>query len=65
MGCNLGCPNGITTLWYGIPIIVISGQVRSEIRLTREDIKEVAKKYLNPNQRLILNYGPAKEKTAK
>ena len=32
---------------------------------TREDIKEVAKKYLNPNQRLILNYGPAKEKTAK
>ena len=27
--------------------------------------KEVAKKYLNPNQRLILNYGPAKEKTAK
>ena len=33
--------------------------------ITREEMREVAKKYLNPNQRLILNYGPAKEKTAK
>lgn len=30
--------------------------------ITREDIREVAKKYLNPNQRLILDYIPAKEK---
>ncbi len=29
--------------------------------ITREDIREVAKKYLNPNQRLILNYLPEKK----
>jgi len=31
-------------------------------KITREEIREVAKKYLNTNQRLILNYVPAKEK---
>ena len=30
--------------------------------ITREEIREVAKKYLNPNQRLILEYVPAKDK---
>ncbi|TCI85902.1 M16 family metallopeptidase [Tenacibaculum sp. M341] len=30
--------------------------------ITREDIREVAKKYLNPNQRLILEYLPEKKK---
>jgi len=30
--------------------------------ITREEIREVAKKYLNPNQRLILHYVPAQEK---
>jgi predicted Zn-dependent peptidase len=30
--------------------------------ITREEIKAVAKKYLNPNQRLILDYIPAKDK---
>jgi len=30
--------------------------------ITREEIREVAKKYLNPNQRLILDYSPKKEK---
>jgi zinc protease len=39
--------------------------VNSEIDLyhsiTREEIREVAKKYLNPNQRLILDYVPSKE----
>ena len=30
--------------------------------ITREDIRNVAKKYLNPNQRLILDYVPAKDK---
>ena len=29
--------------------------------ITREEIREVAKKYLNPNQRLILNYLPEKK----
>lgn len=32
--------------------------------ITREEIKEVAKKYLNPNQRLVLDYVPTKD-TAK
>lgn len=30
--------------------------------ITREEIREVAKKYLNPNQRLLLDYLPAKDK---
>lgn len=30
--------------------------------ITREDIRDIAKKYLNPNQRLILDYIPAKDK---
>jgi predicted Zn-dependent peptidase len=30
--------------------------------ITREEIRDVARKYLNPNQRLILNYNPAKDK---
>ena len=29
--------------------------------ITREDIREVAKKYLNPNQRVIINYVPEKK----
>ena len=29
--------------------------------ITREDIKAVANKYLNPNQRLILEYLPKKD----
>jgi predicted Zn-dependent peptidase len=29
--------------------------------ITREEIREVAKKYLNPNQRLVLDYVPTKE----
>jgi predicted Zn-dependent peptidase len=40
--------------------------INSEIELyhsiTREEIREVAKKYLNANQRLILDYIPSKEK---
>ncbi|WP_121924088.1 M16 family metallopeptidase [Flavobacterium weaverense] len=30
--------------------------------ITREEIRDVAKKYLNPNQRLVLDYVPSKEK---
>jgi len=29
--------------------------------ITREEIREVAKKYLNKNQRLILDYTPEKD----
>lgn len=30
--------------------------------ITREEIRDVAKKYLNPNQRLVLEYVPSKDK---
>jgi predicted Zn-dependent peptidase len=30
--------------------------------ITREEIRAVAKKYLNPNQRLLLDYLPVTEK---
>ena len=30
--------------------------------ITREEIRDIAKKYLNPNQRLVLDYIPAKDK---
>ena len=30
--------------------------------ITREEIRDIAKKYLNPNQRLLLDYAPAKDK---
>jgi predicted Zn-dependent peptidase len=30
--------------------------------ITREEMRDVAKKYLNPNQRLILDYIPSKDK---
>ena len=33
--------------------------------ITKEEIKEVANKYLNPNQRLILDYIPEKSTTSK
>ncbi len=51
-------------LLYG-DINLVNTEIEIYRSITREDIKEVAKKYLNPNQRLILNYGPAKEKTSK
>jgi predicted Zn-dependent peptidase len=51
-------------LLYG-DINLVNTEIEIYRSITREDIKEVAKKYLNPNQRLVLNYGPAKEKTAK
>lgn len=31
--------------------------------ITREEIRDIAKKYLNPNQRLLLDYAPAKDKS--
>lgn len=33
--------------------------------ITKEEIRDVAKKYLNPNQRLLLDYVPATDKTQK
>ena len=33
--------------------------------ITREEIRDVAKKYLNPNQRALLEYLPKKEEKKK
>ena len=46
---------------YG-DVNLINTEVDMYHSITREEIREVAKKYLNPNQRLILNYVPAKDK---
>ena len=49
-------------LWYG-DINLINTEIDIYRSITREEIKEVAKKYLKPNQRMILDYVPAQEKT--
>lgn len=40
---------------------LINNEVDIYRNITKEDIREVAKKYLNPNQRIILNYLPEKK----
>ena len=47
---------------YG-DINLINTEIDIYRSITREEIQDVAKKYLNPNQRLILDYVPASEKT--
>ncbi|MCI4444343.1 MAG: insulinase family protein [Lentimicrobium sp.] len=49
-------------LLYG-DINLINTEVELFHSITREEIRDVAKKYLNPNQRLILDYVPVTEKT--
>jgi len=39
---------------------LVNTDIESYQTITREEIREVAKKYLNPNQRLILDYLPSK-----
>ena len=46
---------------YG-DINLINSEIELYHSITREEIREVAKKYLNPNQRLILDYVPSTEK---
>jgi zinc protease len=46
---------------YG-DINLINTEIEMYRSITREEIRDVAKKYLNPNQRLILDYVPAKDK---
>jgi predicted Zn-dependent peptidase len=46
---------------YG-DIKLINSEIELYHSITREEIREVAKKYLNPNQRLILDYIPSTEK---
>ena len=48
-------------LLYG-DVNLINTEIEMYRSITREEIREVAKKHLNPNQRLILNYIPTKEK---
>lgn len=48
-------------LLYG-DVNLINNEIDIYRSITREEIRDVAKKYLSPNQRLILDYVPAKEK---
>lgn len=48
-------------LLYG-DVNLINEEINIYRSITREEIREVAKKYLNKNQRLILDYAPAKDK---
>lgn len=48
-------------LLYG-DVNLINTEIEIYKSITREEIRDVAKKYLNPNQRLILDYVPAKDK---
>ena len=49
---------------YG-DINLINNEIDLYHSITREEIREVAKKYLNPNQRLILDYVPSTEQVQK
>lgn len=46
---------------YG-DINLINSEIELYHSITREEIRDVAKKYLNPNQRLILDYVPSTDK---
>ncbi|MDR6968926.1 putative Zn-dependent peptidase [Flavobacterium arsenatis] len=46
---------------YG-DINLINTEIDIYRSITREEIRDIAKKYLNPNQRLLLDYVPAKDK---
>ncbi|MCF6140072.1 insulinase family protein [Flavobacterium sp. K77] len=51
-------------LLYG-DINLINTEIDIYRSITREEIREVAKKYLNPKQRLVLDYVPSKDKAQK
>jgi zinc protease len=46
---------------YG-DVNLINNEIQVYRSITREEIRDVAKKYLNPNQRLILDYAPKSDK---
>ena len=48
-------------LLYG-DVTLINTEIDIYRSITREDIREAAKKYLNPNQRLLLDYAPKSDK---
>jgi len=47
-------------MYYG-DTNLINNEINIYRSITREEIQEVAKKYLNPNQRVILEYLPKKD----
>lgn len=51
-------------LLYG-DINLINEEINIYRSITREEIRDVAKKYLNSNSRLLLDYVPAKDESAK
>lgn len=59
-----GIANNLATyyLLYG-DINLINTEINIYRSITREEIKEVANKYLKPSQRMILDYLPAQEKS--
>ncbi|RZJ73895.1 pitrilysin family protein [Flavobacterium sp.] len=48
-------------LLYG-DVNLVNTEIDIYRSITREEIRDVAKKYLNPNQRLLLDYVPSKDK---
>lgn len=48
-------------LLYG-DVNLINTEIDLYLSITREEIRDIAKKYLNPNQRLLLDYVPSKDK---
>ncbi len=57
-----GVTNNLATYYmlYG-DVNLINTEIDIYRSITREEIREVAKKYLNPNQRVVLDYVPKKE----
>ena len=48
-------------LLYG-DVNLINTEIEMYRSITAQEIRDTAKKYLNPNQRLILDYVPSKDK---
>ncbi len=48
-------------LLYG-DVNLINSEIDIYRSITREEIRDIAKKYLNPNQRLLLDYAPKSDK---
>ncbi len=58
-----GVADNLATFYmlYG-DVNLINTEINIYRSITREEIRDMAKKYLNPNQRLILDYVPQKDK---
>ena len=58
-----GIANNLASFYllYG-DVNLINTEIEMYRSITREEIRDVAKKYLNPNQRMVLDYVPSKDK---